>query len=68
MQIGLPSAVEGAPCGVGCHNQRKQTARRESFREERSWRKGGWRVKNASIPYNNPKAIKESEYSEKQEL
>ena len=19
MQIGLPSAVEGAPCGVGCH-------------------------------------------------
>ena len=22
MQIGLPSAVEGAPCGVGCHNQR----------------------------------------------
>ena len=25
----------------GCHNQRKQPARREIFREERSWRKDG---------------------------
>ena len=58
----------GPPHEVGCHNQRKQTARREIFREERSWRKGGWREKNASISYNNPKAIKESECSEKQEL
>ena len=56
------------PHEVGCHNQRKQPARREIFREDRSWRKGGWREKNASIPYNNPKAIKESECSEKQEL
>ena len=29
------------PHEVGCHNQRKQTARREIFREERSWRKDG---------------------------
>ena len=29
------------PHEVGCHNQRKQPARREIFREERSWRKDG---------------------------
>jgi len=31
----------GLPHEVGRHNQRKQPARREIFREERSWRKDG---------------------------
>ncbi len=41
----------GPPQEVGCHNQRKQTARREIFREERSWRKGGCGVKRTP-PYH----------------
>jgi len=39
------------PHAVGCHNQRKQPARREIFREERSWRKGGCGVKRTP-PYH----------------
>ena len=39
------------PHEVGCHNQRKQPAQREIFREERSWRKGGCGVKRTP-PYH----------------
>ena len=43
--------VPGAPHEVGCHNQRKQPARRGIFREDRSWRKGGCGVKRTP-PYH----------------
>ncbi len=41
----------GPPHEVGCHNQRKQPARREILREERSWRRGGCGVKRTP-PYH----------------
>ena len=41
----------GPPHEVGCHNQRKQPARREIFWEERSWRKGECGVKRTP-PYH----------------
>ena len=39
-QVSIPFMRRTTPHAVGC-NQRKQPARRESFWEDRSWRKGG---------------------------